>query len=97
MGIDKTARKLKGAIMAKSVTIYTRTTCASCSMVKKFLDLKQQPYEVVNLDTADPSVTDAVVTKSGARTVPVIFVTREDDSEDITIGWNPGKLASAIA
>lgn len=83
--------------MAKSITIYTRTTCASCSMVKKFLDLKQQTYEVVNLDEADPSLTDAVVAKSGARTVPVIFVTKEDDTQDITIGWNPGKLAAAIA
>jgi len=83
--------------MAKSVTIYTRTTCASCSMVKKFLDLKQQPYEVVNLDEQPATVTDQVVAKSGARTVPVIFVTREDDTEDITIGWNPGKLAQAIA
>lgn len=83
--------------MAKSVTIYTRTTCASCSMVKKFLDLKNQPYEVVNLDTSDPSVTDEVVAQSGARTVPVIFVTKDDDSQDITVGWNPGKLAAAIA
>lgn len=83
--------------MAKSVTIYTRTTCASCSMVKKFLDLKKQPYEVVNLDEADASLTDEVVAKSGARTVPVIFVTKEDDTQDITVGWNPGKLASAIA
>jgi glutaredoxin len=83
--------------MAKSVTIYTRTTCASCGMVKKFLDMKQQPYDVVNLDNEDPSVTDQVVAQSGARTVPVIFVTKNDDSQDITIGWNPGKLAAAIA
>jgi len=66
-------------------------------MVKKFLDMKKQPYQVVNLDEEDTAVTDEVVAKSGARTVPVIFVTREDDSEDITIGWNPGKLAAAIA
>lgn len=83
--------------MAKSVTIYTRTTCAYCVNVKKFLDLKKQPYEVVNLDEADPTVVDEVVTKSGARTVPVIFVTKDDDTQDITIGWNPGKLAAAIA
>lgn len=83
--------------MAKSVTIYTRTTCASCSMVKKFLDLKQQPYEVINLDEQPAEITEQVVAKSGARTVPVIFVTKEDSTEDITIGWNPGKLAQAIA
>jgi glutaredoxin len=66
-------------------------------MVKKFLDLKKQSYDVVNLDEADPSLTDEVVAKSGARTVPVIFVTKDDDTQDITVGWNPGKLASAIA
>lgn len=82
--------------MAKSVTIYTRTTCASCSMVKKFLDMKKQSYDVVNLDD-EPAVADQVIAKSGARTVPVIIVQREDDTEDITIGWNPGKLAAAIA
>ena len=82
--------------MAKSVTIYTRTTCASCSMVKKFLDMKKQSYDVVNLDD-EPAVADQVIAKSGARTVPVIIVQREDDTEDITIGWNPGKLAQAIA
>lgn len=83
--------------MAKAITIYTRTTCASCGMVKKFLDLKKQPYDVVNLDESEPSLTDEVVAKSGARTVPVIFVTKDDDTEDITVGWNPGKLAQAIA
>ena len=82
--------------MAKSVTIYTRTTCASCSMVKKFLDMKQQSYDVLNLDD-EPAVADQVIAKSGARTVPVIIVKREDDTEDITIGWNPGNLAQSIA
>lgn len=83
--------------MAKDITVYTRTTCAYCVNVKKYLDMKQKSYKVVNLDN-EPALADEVVAKSGARTVPVIIV--KDDvsgTEDITIGWNPGKLAAAIA
>ena len=36
--------------MAKDITIFTTNTCSYCGMVKRFLDLKGQPYEVVNLD-----------------------------------------------
>lgn len=83
--------------MAKSITIYTRTTCAYCVQVKRYLDMKQKAYDVVNLDE-NPALADEVIAKSGARTVPVIVVRNEDDGrEDITVGWNPGKLAAAIA
>lgn len=83
--------------MSKKVTIYTRTQCAYCVQVKRFLDLKQQSYEVVNLDE-EPEVAAAVIAKSGARTVPVVMVTDEQGSETVaSIGWNPGALAAAIA
>jgi len=82
--------------MSKNITIYTRTTCAYCGMVKKYLDMKQKTYDVINLDE-QPALADEIIAKSGARTVPVIVVTKDDNSEDITIGWNPGKLAAAIA
>lgn len=83
--------------MAKDITIYTRTTCAYCATVKKYLDMKQKTYTVVNLDD-EPALANEVIAKSGARTVPVIIV-KDDTSgtENITIGWNPGKLAAAIA
>lgn len=83
--------------MSKKVTIYTRTQCAYCVQVKRFLDLKQQSYEVVNLDE-EPEVAATVIAKSGARTVPVVMVTDEQGSETVaSIGWNPGALAAAIA
>lgn len=82
--------------MAKDITIYTRTTCAYCVNVKKYLDMKQQSYKVVNLDE-EPALADEVIAKSGARTVPVVIVKDEFGLENITIGWNPGKLAAAIA
>lgn len=83
--------------MAKQITIYTRTTCAYCVNVKKYLDMKGKTYSVVNLDE-QPEVADQVIARSGARTVPVVMV-RDLDSgqENITVGWNPGQLAAAIA
>ncbi len=83
--------------MAKSVTVYTRTTCASCVNVKKYLDMKSQPYSVVNLDD-EPHLSDEIVAKSGARTVPVVIVRDElTMAESVAVGWNPGKLAAALA
>jgi len=83
--------------MAKDITIYTRTTCAYCVNVKRYLDMKQKSYRVVNLDD-EPTLANEVIAKSGARTVPIIIVKDADTgSENITIGWNPGKLAAAIA
>jgi len=82
--------------MVKNITIFTTNTCAYCAMVKKFLDMKSQAYEVVNLDEHPERQAEALQL-SGALTVPITVVTKEDDSRDVVIGWNPAKLAPAIA
>lgn len=83
--------------MGKKITVYTRTNCAYCTQVKRYLDIKKQTYDVVNLDN-DPEVEAAVVAKSGARTVPVVMITNDNGDESVaSIGWNPGALASALA
>lgn len=83
--------------MDKKITIYTRTTCAYCVQVKRYLDMKQKTYEVVNLDE-QPAMADAIIAKSGARTVPIVTITDDQGDESIaSIGWNPGALAAAIA
>lgn len=83
--------------MGKKVTVYTRTQCAYCVQVKRYLDIKKQEYDVVNLDD-DPVVEAEVIAKSGARTVPVVMITKETGEEMVaSIGWNPGALASALA
>ncbi len=83
--------------MTKKVTVYTRDNCAYCTQVKRYLDIKKQSYQVVNLDQ-NPSVESDVVAKSGARTVPIVMITNEMGEESIaSIGWNPGALASALA
>lgn len=83
--------------MSKKITIYTRTQCAYCAQVKRFLDIKQREYDVVNLDD-NPTIEAEVIAKSGARTVPVVMVTNDRGEETVaSIGWNPGALAAAIA
>lgn len=84
--------------MKKTVTIYTTTTCAYCEMVKKYLTSKKVPFNVVNMDEEPAEVRQKVIEMSGAMTVPIVVV-EEDDPEapkNITVGWNPAKLASAV-
>ncbi len=84
--------------MAKTITIYTTNTCAYCEVVKRFLNTKGLTYTVVNMDD-HPEVRQKIIEMSGAMTVPVTVVADETDElapKNITIGWNPAKLASAI-
>lgn len=82
--------------MVKKITIYTTNTCAYCAMVKRYLDTKGQTYEVVNLDE-QPDQRQKVIEMSGAQTVPVTVVETVEQAPNITVGWNPGKLAAALA
>lgn len=83
--------------MAKKVTIYTTTTCAYCVMVKRYLTSKGLSYDEVNLDLA-PERRQEAIDLSGQMNVPVTVVSDETSGQkEIAIGWNPGKLASALA
>lgn len=82
--------------MAKNITIYTTNTCAYCVMVKKWLTAKGHTYEEVNVDTHPHRQAEALAV-SGALTVPVTVVTKEDDSREVVIGFNLSKLAPALA
>jgi len=65
-------------------------------MVKKYLDVKNHTYEIVNLDEQPERQAEAL-SLSGALTVPVTVVTKHDDSREIIVGYNLSKLAPAIA
>lgn len=82
--------------MTKNITIFTTNTCAYCGMVKQFLDKKGLSYDVVNLDE-EPERQEEVLQMSGALTVPVTVVTKQDDSKSVVIGYNLAQLAPAIA
>ena len=82
--------------MPKNITVFTTNTCAYCVMVKRFLDNKGMKYDIVNLDT-NPERQKEAFEISGALTVPVTVVTKEDDSREVVVGFNLSKLAPAIA
>jgi glutaredoxin len=82
--------------MVKNITIFTTNTCAYCAMVKKYLDIKNHQYEVVNLDEQPERQAEAL-SLSGALTVPVTVVTKQDDSKEVIVGYNLSKLAPAVA
>lgn len=82
--------------MAKNITIYTTNTCAYCQMVKKWLGAKGHDYDVINLDEQPEKQAEALQI-SGALTVPITVVTKEDDSKEVIVGFNLSKLAPAVA
>lgn len=83
--------------MAKDITIFTTNTCSYCGMVKRFLDLKGQNYQVVNLDEHPERNQEAYELSNGALTVPITVVTKQDDTKHVVVGYNLSQLAPAIA
>jgi glutaredoxin len=65
-------------------------------MVKKFLTAKGLTYDEVNLDQQPERQAEALQL-SGALTVPVTVITKEDDSREVVVGYNLAKLAPAVA
>lgn len=82
--------------MPKNITIYTTTTCAYCPMVKKWLASKGFSYDEVNVDEHPERQAEALAV-SGSLTVPVTVVTKDDDSQEVVVGFNLAKLAPAVA
>ena len=82
--------------MVKNITIFTTNTCAYCVMVKRWLQSKGFDYDEVNLDT-NPERQQEAYELTGALTVPVTVVTKQDDSKEVVVGYNLAKLAPAVA
>lgn len=81
--------------MAKKITIFTTNTCSYCVMVKRWLQAKGHSYDEVNLDT-NPHRQQEAFALSGALTVPITVVTKDDDSREVIVGYNLAKLAPAV-
>lgn len=73
------------------VTIYTRTTCAPCRMVKTFLQRKGVKYEEKNLDD-NPELAAEAFEKSGFTMVPIIVV-----GEKVISGMNLPLLNQSLS
>ncbi len=82
--------------MVKNITIFTTNTCAYCGMVKKWLGAKGISYSEVNLDQ-NPDRQAEAMQLSGALTVPVTVVTKQDDSQEVIVGYNLARLAPAVS
>ncbi|MDB5176161.1 MAG: NrdH-redoxin [Candidatus Saccharibacteria bacterium] len=82
--------------MPKNITIFTTNTCGYCVMVKKYLTAKGLGYEEVNLDQSPHRQAEAL-SLSGAMTVPVTVVTKNDDTREVIVGYNLARLAPAVA
>lgn len=82
--------------MTKNITIFTTNTCSYCGMVKRFLDMKGQSYDIVNLDESPERQAEAL-SMSGELTVPITVVTKHDDTREVIVGYNLSRLAPAIA
>ena len=61
--------------MAK-VIVYSKNYCSYCERAKSLLSSKNVPFEEVNIEN-DPDLMREVMTRSGMRTVPQIFVDDE--------------------
>ncbi len=81
--------------MSKNITIYTTNTCAYCVMVKKYLTTKGHQYTEVNLDE-QPAERQKIIELSGQMTVPVTVIDNGSSQPEVSVGWNPGKLAAAL-
>lgn len=77
------------------ITVFTTSTCAYCSMVKKWLDSKKVAYQTVNLDN-EPDRQKEIYEKSGALTVPVTLV-EKDGNESVVIGYNLPRLSTLLS
>ena len=82
--------------MPKNITIFTTNTCAYCVMVKKWLGAKGYNYEEVNIDQQPERQQDAYAL-SGQLAVPVTVVTKQDDSQEVIVGYNLARLAPAVS
>lgn len=77
---------------SKKVTVFTGNGCAYCPMVKKFLTIKRQPFEEINVDEHPEYSRGTLQTRFGQSRVPVTVV-----GEEYAVGWNPSRIGSLVA
>ena len=81
--------------MVKNIRIYTTNTCAYCVMVKKWLSVKGLEWEEVNVEE-NPDRAQEAFEVSGQLAVPVTVVTKDNDEQEVIIGYNLAKLAPSV-
>jgi glutaredoxin 3 len=79
-----------------TITVYTRTTCPYCDLVKKFLDMKGAAYKSVNIEE-NPAAAQEVMAMTGKIIAPTTVIEKDDGTKDVVVGVNFGQIAPAIA
>jgi glutaredoxin 3 len=82
--------------MPASITVYTRTSCPYCELVKKFLDAKGARYLTVNMEE-DAQAMRSVMSMTGRLIAPTTVIKNADGSQDVIVGFNLARIVSAIA
>jgi glutaredoxin 3 len=82
--------------MAGTITVYTKTACPYCEIVKKFLDMKGASYKTINMDE-DLDAMQEVFSMTGKAIGPTTIIEKADGSKDVIVGLNLSRIAPAIA
>ncbi|HMK56104.1 MAG TPA: glutaredoxin family protein [Dissulfurispiraceae bacterium] len=79
---------------AKKVRLYTLSTCAVCGKVKKFLDEKGIPYELIVVDTLDSGeqwlASKEVKKYNPAASYPTVVI------EEVVVGYDEDRLKKSL-
>lgn len=59
--------------VVETITVYTSPSCPYCVMAKRLLASRERSYEEVDI-SRDPARLQEMLTLSGRRTVPQIFI-----------------------
>lgn len=81
--------------MVKNITVFTRTTCAPCKMLKSYLTYKGVNFSEVNVDE-DREGMDKAYRLSGVAMVPVTLIEKDDGTQEIISGYNLGSLSKLV-
>lgn len=72
------------------IKVYSVEWCGPCQKVKKYLDTKGVPYEVVTVADAQAD-REIVLEVSGQRTVPVTTI-----NDQVILGFNKQEIDEAL-
>ncbi len=83
--------------MSNEVVMYATGLCGFCHAAKRLLDKKGVEYRTIPVDR-DPEAREEMMTKSGRRTVPQIFIGEHHVGgfDDLQALESEGKLGSLL-
>ena len=80
----------------KSVTIYTTPTCPFCKSLKEYLDQHSIEYENRDVLDNEKNLEEMQKYADGAMTVPVIILNKDQDDQEVQIGFDLEKISAAL-